>query len=124
MIRISRSRSIVSVNGRMLCYGKCYSSKALWDSMFSFPFLKEGPVFPKGGYKGHFKPPFLSSRESALIMADSEVLLGHFTPLGRFLSLTDNSSTAVESLTSPQTAPVGLSSVLSVCNLWVKASNM
>ena len=44
---ISRSRSVVSVNGRMWCHGKCFVSKALWGSIFSFPFIKEGPVVPK-----------------------------------------------------------------------------
>ena len=47
MIRISRSWLVVSVNCQMMCHGKCYHCKVLWDSIFSFPFVKQGPVFPK-----------------------------------------------------------------------------
>jgi len=31
----------------MLFHGKCCGHKVLWDGIFSFPFVKEGPVFPK-----------------------------------------------------------------------------
>jgi len=62
----------------------------LWDSIISCPFVKEGPVFPmpKEDKIRNTEASFLIIYriQSALIMAAIEILLGHFTLLGTFLS--------------------------------------
>jgi len=70
----------------------------LWDSIISCPFVKEGPVFPmpKEDKIRNTEASFLIIYriQSALIMAAIEILLGHFTLLGTFLSKKDFSTAA------------------------------
>ena len=63
--------------------------------IFSFPSIKEGPMFPmlkEISYEAlkllFFFLLLISFREfkTAFIMAAAEILLGHFTQLGKFLS--------------------------------------
>ena len=54
--------------------------------------------------QGSIEAPFLStSIQTALIMADTQVLQGHFTQLGTFLSKTDYSDPPHASLSQQQT---------------------
>ena len=53
--------------------------------------------------QGSIEAPFLStSIQTALIMADTQVLPGHFTQLGTFLYKIDNSDPPQTSFSPPQ----------------------